>query len=139
VNNKLEDSYVLGSKDGKFTNDNLYHGAKGEQIVNTAMRKAFLGWTTKHNPFNNQYRYACSSGIDNTATHEGYEPIYSEVKNLKNQTKPYGTDFVIKHVLPRFNGIKDGVKVLFITFLLLTLEARQLLKQQGITVITIET
>jgi hypothetical protein len=110
----------------------------GEDIYNAIIHKAFPDWTIKHNPFSkrnllsSRYRYACSHGVDSTATKDGFEPIYSEVKFLKQQPKPYGTDFVEKHVLPRLKGL-FGVKVLAITYLnLLTRKAQALLKQHHI-------
>jgi hypothetical protein len=122
--------YVLG--DDCITKDNLYYGIKGEQVINSATRKAFPEWTVKHNSFGSRYEYACGHGVDLTATKDGFLPIYGEVKNLKQQPKPYGTDFVKRHVLPRFEGL-FGVKVLFITFLsLLTQDALVMLKRNGI-------
>lgn len=133
LNDSLDaNPYILGSKDGKFTHENLYNGMVGEKVTNSAMRKAFPDWTVKHNPFGNQYRYACAHGVDLTLTKDGYLPIYGEVKNLKQQSKPYGTDFVNRHVIPRFEGLY-GLKILFITFLsLLTRDAQYLLKRKGI-------
>jgi hypothetical protein len=130
--------YVLG--EDKFTHDNLYYGMVGEIWVNEILKKAFPDFKWTHNPFSkhnllsSRYRYACSHGIDHMGTDPNNEfyPIYGETKNLKQQPKPYGTDFIRRHVLPRLKGLR-GLKILFITYLkLLTRNALYLLKHNGI-------
>jgi hypothetical protein len=59
-----------------------------------------------------------------------------EVKNLKEQDKPYGTDFVRRHILSRAEGI-DGLKLLVITFLNLTKLGIQLLQENNWVIIEV--
>jgi hypothetical protein len=137
LNYEVEDEhYHLG--DDCWTRDNLFWGKKGEQVVSYASHKAFPEWTVKHNNFGKQYEYCCSSGVDVTLTKDNYQPIVLEVKNLADQTKPYGTDFVVRHILPRFAHLINCLKVLVITFLhLLTQKAIQLLKDNDIQIIEV--
>jgi hypothetical protein len=130
-----EESYILGND--YFTRENLYYGRLGEQVTTQAIKTQFKakdGFKVKHNSFGTQYEYCCSHGIDITITGDK-KPVYIEVKNLKQQPKPYGTDYVKRHIKPRFEGL-EGIKILVITYLkLLTLEARQLLLHEGISIL----
>jgi hypothetical protein len=123
----------------KFTKNNLYLGALGEKVVYSALKHVFKrknGYNIKANQFNNQYQYCCGQGMDLTLQNmqKGYANIACfEVKNLKMQNKPYGTDYALKHILSRAKTLTvNDLKVLIITYKkLLTQNALQLLKLNG--------
>ena len=138
---ECEDYYSLSDRDDYFTNDNLYEGMTGEKVVTDSLRTKFKakdGYVLKHNIFGKQYEYSCGIGVD-VKVYDGCKELAQiEVKNLAQQTKPYGTDFVRKKVLPRFSHSGGGLKLFVITFLsLLTKLAVQLLEQEGITIIEV--
>lgn len=138
---ECEDYYSLSEHDGYFTKDNLYEGMTGEKVVTDSLRTKFKakdGYMLKHNPFGKQYEYSCGIGVD-VKVYDGCKELAQiEVKNLSQQQKPYGTDFVRKKVLPRFSHNGGGLKLFVITFLsLLTKLAVQLLEQEGITIIEV--
>jgi hypothetical protein len=106
-----------------------------EQII--GKRRIQRGWyNIKHQNWDNNYTYG--TGVDIEVSEDNKPLIDIEVKNLKNQHRPYGTDFAVKEVVPRFYGSTAPIKLLFITFLcLLTEKARQLIEQAGIEIIEI--
>jgi hypothetical protein len=132
------DYYVLGRD--YFTHENLYHGKTSEKIVVDALKTKFKkrdGYMIKHNPFNSQYRYACAKGIDIPVYFEETQIAEIEVKGLADQPKPYGTDYVYRHILPRFSKT-NCVKILVITYEhLLTKKAKDILEQHGIIIFEI--
>jgi hypothetical protein len=133
--------YSLSEHDDYFTRDNLYEGMTGEQVTVSATKTKYNakeGYRVVHNPFGSQYEYACGSGVDIRIFQAQKELAQIEVKNLTQQQKPYGTDFVRKKVLPRFSHSGGGLKLFVITFLsLLTKLAVQLLEQEGVTIIEV--
>jgi hypothetical protein len=136
-----EDYYSLSDHDDYFTSDNLRTGKQGEQITVSALKTKYKtkdGFRVTHNQFGSQYEYSCGQGVD-VKVYDGCKEIAElEVKNLAEQKKPYGTDFVRKKVLPRFSHSGGGLKLFVITFLsLLTHLAVQLLEQEGITIIEV--
>lgn len=138
-----ENAWVLGSD--FFTEDHLYCGGMGEKVGQAATQMNFKrkdGFHVKANRFNDQYRYCCGYGMDIIIEdmRNGYAAIAAlEIKNLADQRKPYGTDFVIKQVLSRSADLNPLVKkILVITFEhLLTKTAKQLLTQEGWEIIEV--
>ena len=122
---------------------NIQLGINGERFVVSAFeriigkRRLEKGWyQIKHQDWENNYNYG--TGLDIEILENNKPLIDGEVKNLKNQSRPYGTDFALKQVIPRFEGSQAPIKLLFITFLcLLTTKAKQLIKQAGIRIIEI--
>lgn len=127
-----------------YTPSNLFWGSTGERIVTSAVNLSFRkqdGYYIKHNNFEDITQYCTGYGMDITIQYkpEGYGFVCAiEVKNLKDQKKPYGTDFVKRHILPRGEGI-TGLKLLVITFLsLLTKQGIELLKKHGWKFVEVE-
>lgn len=133
----FEQEYVLGND--YFTRDHLYYGSLGERIVCSAIKTRFKtsdGYTVKHNTFGKQYEYCAGSGSDIKVEDEN-RTVEVEVKNLKEQPKPYGTDFAVRHIVPRFQ-FQSSLKVLVITFMsLLTQHAIRILEQSGIKIVEV--
>lgn len=137
------DYYVLG-RDDYFTAENLRQAKNGEKGIYSALRlnhKKSEGWEIGHNSFDSQYYYCCGSGRDLCLfdLHDPDNLFLFEVKSLSPQDRPYGTDFVIIKVLPRFDGADpNAIKILVITYLnLLTKEALALLAKHHIFVFEI--
>ena len=133
--------YTLGNDDF-FTSSNLYQAKNGEKGIYNALRTQYRKETCVigHNTFGSQYEYCCGSGIDLSMIDLLNHPefiVHIEVKNLTQQNKPYGTDFVIKKVIPRFTD-PNATKVLAITYLnLLTKKDFLLLAKERIHVFEI--
>jgi hypothetical protein len=129
----------------KFTVTNLFHASCGEKVNKAAVQINFKrtnGYHIKANPFNDQYRYCCGKDMDLIIQDmtEGYKTIAAiEVKNLAEQNRPYGTDFVKRHVLPRAKDIDPfTLKILVITFKkLLTKAAIDILQREGWAIIEV--
>ncbi|MFB3889207.1 MAG: hypothetical protein ACE14S_06925 [Candidatus Bathyarchaeia archaeon] len=137
------DAYVLG--EDYYTRDNQYWGICGEEGILDSLRVNFKkrdGFTIKHNNFSNRKEYASGSGMDLIVQKLDddlglVDLAQIEVKNLKEQPKPYGIDYVKRHILPR---TKDNsvIKILVITFLvLLSQPSIKLLKQSGWTILEV--
>jgi hypothetical protein len=138
---QYEECYVLGDVNNKFTHENLYTGKTGERVISSAVAtqyKAKDGFTVRHNNFNSEYEFSCSSGLD-VKLFEGCRELASfEVKNWQKQPKPYGTETTKEQILSRFDHCGGGIKILIITFMsLLTKEGIRLIEQAGILIFEI--
>lgn len=137
--NRFEDlKEFWHGRDDYFTSDNLYVGKTGERILYSALSMKFRksdGCKITHNPFNDQYKYACSHGLDLTLETPEFT-VAIEAKNLNLKPKPYGTKFVYEKVLPRFVRVSPKmIKILIITYIeLLTKKALRLLSKMHIHV-----
>jgi hypothetical protein len=140
-NREPEEVYVLGN-DNFFTRENIKQGKDGEKVCLGALRTQFKvrdGYRIKHNDFGTQYQYCSGHGMDlkiyEFDSMSDIERLIAviEIKNLSDQSKPYGIDFVLLKVLPRAEGIPSFIpKILLITYIkLLTKSAIELLHQEG--------
>jgi hypothetical protein len=138
----MDSDYLL--KSDKTTPRNIALGLNGEKFI-VRLLESFLGsrrlesgeYRIEHTDFEH---YSWGSGVDLKVWHKDKLKIAGEVKNLKNQDRPYGTDFVRNECLPRYEdmfGIAEHL-VLFISYIhLLTKEGLRLLGEFGIEVIEI--
>ena len=138
---KEENAYVLGPD--KFTQENLYDGKMGQTVFDATLKSVFKArddYYIKCDHSKTQKEYCCGYGMDSIVQDkkDSYKALTAfEVKNLSYQDRPYGTDFVRRHVLPRAEGL-DCLKVLVITYKkLLTKAAIELLSQEGWTILEI--
>jgi len=113
-----------------YTPENLYWGALGEKPVAKVIRMLYpaeRGFKVTSNSFKSIKDYCSGEGMD-VKVRNLFE---IEVKNLKQQDKPYGTDFVKRHILSRARNC-NLLKILIITYInLLTKAGITLLHKHG--------
>lgn len=95
------------------------------------------GFRTKHVDWSN-YTSEMGKGLDLRVFQRSRQIIGMEVKDFREYDRPYGTDFVRKHVLERFKNFAGGVKILIISFLcLLTRKGLELIESHGIHIVEV--
>jgi hypothetical protein len=115
--------------------DEMKLGRSGEQLWASVSFKVFgYGFELRHNDWSN-YAKSQAKGVD-VRVRQGKDLCFAiEIKNLNWQSKPYGTEFTVKEVLTRFEGLEAIFKILVISYKkLLTKEALRLLEENHIHV-----
>jgi hypothetical protein len=133
---EAEAYFHLGSEEWT-SHKNEYWGKTGEKIVARAVKTLYKkknGWIVHCNKFGKLTDYKINDGMDITVEKE----VAIEVKNFKQQKKPYGMDLIVREVLSRRTD-KTLPALLVITYnKLLTKASKQLLAQEGWAVLYLE-